>query len=58
MDPDKTPRKYTLVSNQMRHELLQYIVDDHMSIIDAADRTGIKYENAKAIFRTYRNEGR
>ena len=58
MDPAKTPRRYKLVNNQMRHELLQYIVDNNMSNIDAAQKTGINYENAKAIFRIYRNEAR
>ena len=29
-----------------------------MNIINAANKIGINYENAKAIYRTYRQEGR
>ena len=51
-------RQYSKVSNEKREELLILIVDQKMTITEAAEKTGIKYENAKAIYRIFREEGR
>ena len=42
----------------MRHRLINYIVDDKMNIVTAAEKAGINYENAKVIYRVYRIENR
>ena len=48
-------RSYTKVKDTERRELIA-LLDQNMSIKDASDQMGIKYENAKAIFRVYRLE--
>ena len=53
-----TPRRYQLVGNELRHQLIAMITEMNMSITDAAIKCGINYENAKAIYRTYKLEGR
>mgnify|MGYP006893408301 CR=1 FL=1 len=53
-----TPRRYKLVGNELRYQLIINITEKEMSIKDAAKKTGINYENAKAIYRTYKLEGR
>lgn len=46
------------VSNEVRHQLLDFIVNKKMKIVEAAHLLNVKYENAKAIYRVYRKEGR
>ena len=58
MESTTPPRRYKLVGNEKRHNLITFIDEHHMSITDAAEKTGINYENAKAIYRTYKQEGR
>lgn len=38
----------------MRAKLVSYIVDEKLNIVTAAEKAGINYENAKAIYRIYR----
>ena len=47
-------RKYSLINDEMRARLISYIVDDKLNIVTAAEKSGINYENAKAIYRIYR----
>jgi hypothetical protein len=42
----------------MRNRLIDYIVNDKLNIVTAAEKAGINYENAKAIYRIYRTQGR
>lgn len=49
---------YKLVTDVERELLVRCIVDDELSIIEAAGIVGVPYENAKAIYRVYRMEGR
>ena len=50
-------REYTLVSNEKRAELIA-LLNNNNNIRSAAEQVGIKYENAKAIYRTYRLQNR
>lgn len=50
-------RKYARVNDELRQQLIS-LLDDNMSIKDAAKQIGINYENAKVINRIYREEGR
>ena len=54
----KSKRKYSLINDDMRSKLITYIVDDKLNIVTAAKKAGINYENAKAIYRIYRTQGR
>lgn len=54
----KPKRKYNLINDEMRSKLISLIVDDKLNIVTAAERSGINYENAKAIYRIYRTQGR
>ena len=56
--PKTNGRTYHLISNTMRQKLITLIQDQNMSIVHAASVMGINYENAKAIWRVYRKEGR
>ena len=47
-----------MISNEKRLGLIKLITQDKMKIIDAAKMLDIPYENAKAIYRTYKIEGR
>ena len=51
-------RKYSLINDEMRARLISYIVDEKLNIVTAAEKSGINYENAKAIYRIYRTQGR
>ena len=51
-------KSYVHVSNEMRVELIRLINEDNHSIMAASKITGIAYPNAKAIYQTYRYEGR
>ena len=51
-------RGYKLISDKKRHMLIDLIQKQNMKIIDAAEIMDIPYENAKAIFRIYKQEGR
>ena len=50
--------KYTRVTNAQRHELIRLLVYCGCNISKAAEQSGINYENAKLIYRIYRQEGR
>ena len=50
-------REYTKVTNAQR-ELLIQLLESNISIKHAARRAGLKYENAKVIYRVYKREGR
>lgn len=49
--------KNILVSDEQRQQLIEFIKNGH-KITEAAKATGLNYENAKAIIRVYRLEGR
>ena len=51
-------RVYKMINNKKRKELIYLITQKYMNIVDAAKEAGVNYENAKAIYRTYRQEGR
>ena len=51
-------RGYQIVSDEKRKALIKFITVDKMKIVDAAEMIDIPYENAKAIYRIYKNEGR
>lgn len=51
-------KQYRIIEDTQRFQLLDLIVKDKMSIVQAARETGIHYENAKAIYRVYRLQGR
>ena len=51
-------RKYTRVTDEEWQQVLQCLVFEGKTIAETARITGVKYENAKRIFRVYRNEGR
>jgi len=57
-DENKPRRKYMLINNEMREKLVSLIVNEGFKIVAAAELIGINYENAKAIYRIYRNDGR
>lgn len=48
-------RQYTKVNDEMRKQLISFIREGK-PIKEAAREINIKYENAKAIVRIYRNE--
>ena len=50
-------RDYEIVPNEKRYKFLQLVEQGDLSIKKAADRCGIKYENAKVIVRNYRALG-
>ena len=53
------PRGYNKVSDEERKALINLLQsDENLSIKVAASQLGLKYENAKAIFRVYRKENR
>ena len=54
----KPKRKYNLINDNMRADLIKYIVEEKLNIVIAAEKAGINYENAKAIYRIYRTQGR
>lgn len=51
-------RKYVQVTDKQRHDLVHLINDRKFSIAKASKQTGIPYDNAKAVNRTYLKEGR
>jgi transposase len=51
-------RSYNLVSDEARRLLIEKITEQKMTIRAASKDLGIKYENAKAIFRTWRLQKR
>ncbi len=50
-------RNYLKVSDDLRQRLIS-LINQNMTIKDAARLVDIKYENAKAIYRVYRKEKR
>jgi hypothetical protein len=52
------PRIYTQVDDNMRVKLITMIADENITIREAAKRLGLKYENAKAIYRNFRVDRR
>lgn len=50
-------REYLRVTDESRKRLLKYIVEGK-SIKEAAELVNINYENAKAIYRTFKQENR
>lgn len=51
-------RQYVQVTDSQRRELVRLIHDEGCSIAKASKVTGIPYDNAKAINRTYLREKR
>jgi molybdenum-dependent DNA-binding transcriptional regulator ModE len=51
-------RQYVQVTDEQRRELVRLIHDENYSIARASKATGIPYDNAKAINRTYLRESR
>lgn len=51
-------KAYTQVSNDARRELIRLIYEDNLSIVKAAEATGIYYPTAKAINKVYKRENR
>lgn len=51
-------KAYTQVSNDARKELIRLIYEDGLSIVKAAEATGIYYPTAKAINKVYKRESR
>ena len=51
-------RVYQKVSDEERKALILLYSEDNLPIKVAAQRLGLKYENAKAILRVYRKENR
>ena len=51
-------REYKKISNEKRKLLIDTVNEQGLKIKQAAAQLGIPYENAKAIFRVYRNEMR
>ena len=47
-----------MVTNESRDYLIDLIHNQKMKIVDASQMSGIPYENAKAIYRIFRKEGR
>lgn len=46
------------MSDFKRRQLVDLIENKKLRIIDAAEMVNIPYENAKAIYRVFKNEGR
>ena len=55
-NPDNV-REYTKVTDEQRSLLIR-LLESNITIKNAARRAGLKYENAKVIYRIYRKEGR
>ena len=55
---DRSKRRYARVSNQQRDYFLELVHDKQTKLKKAAQLADIGYENAKAINRIYRKEGR
>ena len=51
-------RQYVQVTDAQRLDLIRMIHQEHSSIARASKLTGIPYDNAKAINRTYLREKR
>ena len=51
-------RQYTQVTDQQRAELVRLIHDEGLSIAEAAKKSDVHYDNAKAINRTFLKEKR
>ena len=51
-------RQYTSITDEMRFRLIFLIKNQKMSCHKASKVIGIAYNNAKVIYRIYRNEGR
>ena len=47
-------RNYAKVNDKMRYDLIKLIANQKLTIRDAAKQLDLNYENAKAIYRTYR----
>ena len=47
-------RSYSQVDDQLRFDLVKLIAEQKLTIRDAAKQLDINYENAKAIYRTFR----
>jgi hypothetical protein len=47
-------RTYTQVGNKVRAALIQLLEEEKLTIRDASKQMNLNYENAKAIYRTYR----
>ena len=51
-------RRYEKIPNEKRKALIDVVNNEGLKIEQASVQLGIPYENAKAIFRVYRNEMR
>jgi len=47
-------KSYIKITDATREELVDLITSQNLSIRDAANKLEINYENAKAIYRTFR----
>ena len=50
--------KYKVISNEVRLELIDSVINRGEKIKKAASRLGVNYSSAKSIFQVYRKEGR
>jgi ribosomal protein S25 len=49
---------YSVIDSTKRAELIKRILKDKQSVKFASDSVGIKFSTAKAILKTFKNEGR
>jgi len=56
--PKGTKKRYTIISDQTRQQLIECVIQNGEKIKDAAKRLKINYSSAKAICQIYRREGR
>lgn len=54
----QTKRKYRHIDDSKRQKLIQLFTSKDITITRAANKLAIPYENAKAILRTFRKQGR
>ena len=49
---------YSIINTSKRAELIRRILKEKQSVKFASDSIGIKFSTAKAILKTFKNEGR
>ena len=57
-DNSKNGKRYTIIPDKTREELIRRIVKDNKTVIAVADEMNLDYENAKLIHRLFKSEGR
>ncbi|CAD8179193.1 unnamed protein product [Paramecium pentaurelia] len=55
---NKDSKKYAIIDQSIRIQLLRRIISKQATIKDAAKEFGVNFSTAKAILQTYRKEGR